>query len=284
MVFLLFAVLCSVAVSVLFKLFARWRIDAGQAVTWSYAAAATLVAWLLPPPLAALRTPPAPWPAWVLLALVLPGGFLLLGASVRRAGIVRTDIAQRLSLLVSLVAAFAWFGEVATPVKLAGLALGGLALALLVWRTPAADAGDAAAWWLPLSVLLVYATVDIALKVIAQAGTPFAAALLAAFVAAFALMLVAQIVRHWRGRTVLGPRHLLAGLLLGALNCANIVCYVRAHQALASSPATVFAAMNIGVVLVGTLVGVRGFGERLRARNWLAVPLAVAAIALIALA
>ncbi|MFT4198831.1 MAG: EamA/RhaT family transporter [Pseudoxanthomonas sp.] len=282
MTYLLLAVLCSVTVSVLFKLFPRWNIDPGQAVAWNYAAAAALVAWRLHAPLAVLRAPAAPWPAWLLLALVLPGGFLLLAASVRSAGIVRTDIAQRLSLLLSLAAAFAWFGEAATPAKLAGLALGVLALLLLLWRPAATATAGAGRWWLPLAVLGVYAVVDVTLKFIAQAGTPFAASLLAAFALAFALMLALQIARHWTGRTVLGGRHLLAGLLLGALNCANIVCYVRAHQALATSPATVFAAMNIGVVLAGSLVGALAFGERLRARNWLAVPLAVAAIVLVA--
>jgi multidrug transporter EmrE-like cation transporter len=44
----------------------------------------------------------------------------------------------------------------------------------------------------------------------------------------------------------------------------------------------VFSMMNIGVVVLGTLVGVFGFGERLNRVNLLAIPLAIVAIGLIA--
>ena len=281
MVFLLSSVSCSVLVSVLLKLAARRGLDSGQMVTWNYLVAAALCAWGLAPPLDALRGPDAPWPALLLLGLVLPGGFLVLAASVRRTGIVRSDIAQRLSLLVSLSAAFLWFGETVTVCKLAGLALGLAAIVCLLWRAPR-DGDTPAGWALPLAVLVVFASVDILLKIIARAGTPFAASLLAAFALAFVLMLAVQGVRIARGRTRLSWRNAGAGGLLGLLNFGNIVFYVRAHQALADSPATVFAGMNIGVVLLGTLVGALVFGEPLRRINRVAVPMAVAAIALIA--
>lgn len=281
MAFLFLSVLFSVAVSVLLKLAPRHRVDTAQMVTWNYLIAAILCAWVLAPPLEVLRRPEAPWPALLLLGTVLPGGFLVLAASVRQAGIVRSDIAQRLSLLVSLAAAFLWFGEAATPWKLGGLVFGLAAIVCLLWRTPR-EGDTRAGWALPLAVLAVFASVDILLKIVARAGTPFAASLLAAFALAFVLMLAMQGVRIARGRTRLSWRDAGAGALLGLLNFGNIVFYVRAHQTLADSPAMVFAGMNIGVVLLGTLVGALAFGEPLRRINRIAVPMAVAAIALIA--
>ena len=68
------------------------------------------------------------------------------------------------------------------------------------------------------------------------------------------------------------------------INFGNILFYVRAHQAMPDSPAVVFASMNIGVVVLGTLVGVLGFGEKTSRLNRIAIALAVLAIALIALA
>lgn len=281
MAFLFLSVLFSVAVSVLLKLAPRHRVDTAQMVTWNYLIAAILCAWVLAPPLEVLRRPEAPWPALLLLGTVLPGGFLVLAASVRQAGIVRSDIAQRLSLLVSLAAAFLWFGEAATPWKLGGLVLGLAAIVCLLWRAPR-EGDTRAGWALPLAVSAVFASVDILLKIVARAGTPFAASLLAAFALAFVLMLAMQGVRSARGRTRFSWRDAGAGTLLGLLNFGNIVFYVRAHQTLADSPAVVFAGMNIGVVLLGTLVGALAFGEPLRRINRIAVPMAVAAIALIA--
>jgi drug/metabolite transporter (DMT)-like permease len=282
--FLVFSVICSVLVSVQLKLAQRRGIDTAQAITWNYAAAALLCLWLLDPPLQALRAPQAPLLSLLALTVLLPTIFLALAASVRVAGIVRTDIAQRLSLVLSLTAAFVLFGEAIDAWKASGLALGLLAILCIVIRSEPAQAPVAgrASWLLPLVVLLGYASVDILLKRIAAAGTPFAASLQVAFVGAFALMAGLQGWRLRRRRQRLSLAAGLTGLVLGATNFGNILFYVRAHQALPDQPAVVFSMMNIGVVVLGTLVGVWGFGERLSRLNLLAIPLAVVAIGLIA--
>jgi glucose uptake protein GlcU len=278
------AAVFSVMVSIVLKWMPRRGIDVAQAVTWNYLSAGTLCLLLLAPPLDALRAPDAPWPALLLLAFVLPSLFLVLARSVQRAGIVRTDAAQRLSLLLSLLAAFTLLGETAGAQKLAGLALGLIAIGAIVARSdPTAARGEDALIPL-LTVWVGFAVVDVALKLIARAGTPFAASLLAAFALAFLGMLIVQLVRHARGRTRLRVKNLAAGLVLGALNFGNIVCYVRAHQALPDSPAVVFASMNIGVVVLGTLAGVLLFSEKTSRWNRLGIALAILAIALIAFA
>nr|WP_298129052.1 EamA family transporter [uncultured Pseudoxanthomonas sp.] len=285
MPYLLSSVVCSVLVSVLLKLMQRRGIDTAQGIAWNYLAASLLCFALLDPPLASLAEPQAPWPALALLAVLLPGIFLALSASVRSAGIVRTDIAQRMSLVLSLLAAFLWFGEQADAQRLAGLALGLLAIVLLVLRPRAAatQARDGwTGWALPLVVLVGYASVDVLLKHIAAAGTPFAASLQVAFVAAFVVMMGVQLARRTSGGPVLTLPALGAGLLLGALNFGNILFYVKAHRALPDNPAVVFSTMNIGVVVLGTLAGMLLFRERLSRINLLAIPLAIAAIALIA--
>ncbi len=281
--FLLLSVTCSVLVSVLLKLAPRRGWDVGQMVTWNYLAAALLSAWLLKPPAAALHQPGAPWGALLVLAALLPTLFLVLAAAVRHAGIVRTDVAQRLSLLLSLAAAFVFFGERAGAMKLAGLGLGLLAVLGILARPAGAPSGSRG-WLLLLAVWAGFAVVDVVLKRLAMAGTPASAALLVAFVLAFFGMSAWQLWRMLAQGMRPGLRHAAAGLALGLLNFGNIVFYVRAHQALPDSPATVFATMNIGVVVAGTLVGVLAFGESTSRLNRAAIALAIAAIALIALA
>jgi len=281
--FLLLSVTCSVLVSVLLKLAPRRGWDVGQMITWNYLAAALLSAWLLKPPAASLHQPDAPWVALLVLAAVLPTLFLVLAAAVRHAGIVRTDVAQRLSLLLSLGAAFVFFGERAGALKLAGIGLGLLAVLGILAR-PADSAPDRRGWLLLLAVWAGFALVDVMLKQLAMSGTPASAALLVAFVLAFFGMSAIQLWRMLRDGMRPGLRHAAAGLGLGLLNFGNIVFYVRAHQALPDSPATVFATMNIGVVVLGTLVGVLAFRERTSGLNRAAIALAILAIALIALA
>ena len=286
MSFLLAAALCSVLVSVLLKLARRLAVDVGQAIAWNYVVAAALSAWVFAPAPAALHAAMGTWPALLGLGVLLPTIFLALAGSVRHAGIVRSEVAQRLSLLLSLLAAFALFGEALSGPKLIGIALGLLALAALVWR-PAPTAGEAIAtatarWGYPLLVFVGFGVIDVLFKRVAQTGVPLGAALLAMFALALAVSLVLQGWRLARGATRLDVRSLAAGALLGLLNFGNILCYLRAHQALPGQPALVFAGMNLGVVGLGALAGLVVFRERLSRFNLAGLLLAVAAIALLA--
>ena len=76
-------------------------------------------------------------------------------------------------------------------------------------------------------------------------------------------------------------RTLYAGVLVGASNFGNILFYVKAHRALPDDPSVVFATMNLGVVVLGTLVGMIGFGERPSRINLAGIALAVVAVAVI---
>ena len=284
MFFLCLSILCSVLVSVWLKLARRFGLDVPQMVAWNYLAAGSLVALVLHPSLAPLRQPDAPRFAVLALAVLLPAIFLALGTSVRHAGIVRSDVAQRLSLLISLLAAFVLFGQLPTPRMLAGLALGLLALAAMVWRGRAARADGAAAWLWPLVVCGGFGAIDILLKQVAAAGIPIAASLQAMFALALPVALGFALLARRRSGARFTARSLAGGLLLGVLNFGNILFYLRAHVALPNDPALVFATMNLGVVALGTLVGVLAFRERLSRINAIGVLLAAAAIALLTLA
>lgn len=281
MLFVLLSAVCSVLVSVLLKLARRFGVDAAQAVMWNYLVAASLCALLWQPPLARLARPGTPWLALLGLAVALPSLFLVLAASVRRAGIVRTDVAQRLSLLLSLLAAFFWFGERADMLKLLGLALGLLAVLGILSRPEAHAAEGGSALPALLTVWVGFAAVDVMLKQIAAAGTPFAASLQISFTLAFVGMAIWQGLRVWRGKGRLGWRGFAAGVVLGLLNFGNIVFYVSAHRVLPHQPAVVFASMNIGVVALAALAGAVGFGERLSRVNRWAIALAICAIIVI---
>lgn len=282
MIHVVLAACCSVMVAVLLKLARRHQIDTTQAIAWNYLAASLWCWFLLNPPLDSLHSGSAPWPSLLGLALVLPTLFIVLAVSVRRAGIVLTDIAQRLSLLLSLMAAFAFFGETAGGAKLLGLALGLLAVLGILWRPMASGEETGRAWPVLLTVWAGFALVDVMLKHIAAAGTPFAASLQVSFGLAFVGMFIWLLLRAARGMGALRWRNLLAGVLLGSINFGNILFYVQAHRALPDQPAVIFASMNIGVVVLGTLVGVFVFGEKLSRLNRGAIGLALVAIGLIA--
>ncbi|GGY30338.1 hypothetical protein GCM10008098_24780 [Rhodanobacter panaciterrae] len=285
MIYVLLSVACSVLVSVLLKLARRFEIDVGQAIAWNYVVAGALTALMLQPSLATLREPGAPWLALIGLGVLLPTIFLALAASVRHAGIVRSDAAQRLSLLLSLLAAFVLFGEQLTELKAFGIALGLLALLCMVWRSVQGTAERGVAGWLyPLLVFGGFGVIDILFKRVALAGVPLGASLQAMFALALLVAFALQLWRRLQGRTRFTAHSALAGVALGLANFGNILFYLRGHQALPQHPALVFASMNIGVVALGALVGMLVFRERLSQLNLAGVALALLAIVLIATA
>ncbi|MBU4611553.1 EamA/RhaT family transporter [Achromobacter sp. GG226] len=276
MFYLVASITCSVAVSVLLKLFRRHGIDPGQAICVNYAVALTMTLLLLQPSMASLQAPATPWAVLIVLGVLLPSVFLAMAASVRHAGIVRSDAAQRLSLFIPLLAAFFLFGQEPTLRTVGGIALALAALFCLLKRhvdTPAE--GGTYAWLWPLAVWLGYGVIDILFKQMSKAGTAFPAGLAASFTLAGVMMLAYLLLR----RTVWARRNLVAGMLLGLLNFGNILFYIRAHQQFPQDPALVFSAMNIGVVGLGALIGAWAFREPLSKINLLGLALTFVAIA-----
>lgn len=297
MLYLILAVLCSVAVSVLLKILRQKNIDIRQTIVAGYPIAFLLTLWLLKPDVSAIDSLGGAWGIIAALGVLLPAVFVILGRAISAVGIVATDAAQRLSLIIPIIAAFLLFGEVLSGTRVFGLALGFLALIALVYRPQNRQASDQnpdldtaikpamakPALRTPLWLLAVwagYGVIDILFKQVAGLGAAFPLTLFVSFGLAGLLLLIYLLIIRVRWER----RALLSGLLLGALNMGNIYAYIRAHQVLSSSPSLVFTGMNIGVITVATVIGVGIFKEQLNRINMLGLGLAVACVAILFLA
>ncbi|WP_250634320.1 DMT family transporter [Pinirhizobacter soli] len=278
MIWIILSVCCSVLVSVLLRLARGWSVDARQAIAFNYLSAGLLTWLLLRPAMPSVQQPASVYVAFVGLGVLLPAVFVALARSVTTAGIVRSEIAQRLSLVVSLTAAAVLFGDVPTAAKAGGMALGLIAVVLAIAGRRDGSPRGASHW--PWLVFVGFGVIDVLLKFVAQSGTSFPAVLLSAFVLALMLSLIALLA----SQTTFTLRNFGAGLVLGAANFANIYCYIRGHQALAAHPSLVFSTVNIGVVVLGALVGIVAFGERPGPMRMTGLALALVAIVAISLA
>ena len=295
MLYLVIAVLCSVAVSVLLKVLRQRDIDIRQTIVAGYPVAFLLTLFLLKPEISAIGDLGGAWLIIIALGVLLPLVFVILGRAIEAVGMVATDAAQRLSLIIPIVAAFLLFGEVLTGTRIFGLLLGFLALGALLYRpqqTTIANNGSVSTstatvnghvlrtpLWL-FGVWVGYGTIDILFKQVAKQGAAFPLTLFVSFGLAALLLFIYLIVTRvrWQGNA------LAAGLLLGALNMGNIYAYVRAHQVLSESPSIVFTGMNVGVIAVATIIGIGVFKEHLNRINMLGIVLAMICVAVLFLA
>lgn len=282
MMYLTIAVLCSVAVSVLLKILRQRDIDIRQTIVAGYPVAFLLTWFLLKPDVSGMSDLGGAWAIIIGLGVLLPAVFIILGRAIEAVGMVATDAAQRLSLIIPIVAAFLLFGEVLTGIRVFGLLLGFLALGALIYRPQRGEISKQAKHtplWL-FGVWAGYGVIDILFKQVAKQGAAFPLTLFVSFGLAGLLLLIYLLIMRvrWQGNA------LAAGILLGALNMGNIYAYIRAHQVLSESPSIVFTGMNVGVIAVATLIGVGVFKESLNRINILGLLLAICCVAVLFLA
>ena len=281
---ILAAALCSVLVSMLLKICKRKGFDSMQMICWNYAIASVLCFYWFKPDLAHISVSNTPW--WLILSLgvLLPSVFLCLSKSLQTAGIVKTEVAQRLSVVLSLGAAYFLFKEQFGTLKLVGIGLGITAVVCILFshRNNHAQAGSNASGMFHLaSVWIGYALVDILLKYTTGLGVQFAVALNLMFICAFIFSLIFIILTTKRVGSI---SNTILGLLLGVLNFANIALYVKAHMLLKDTPAIVFAGMNILVVLLGVLSGLLFFKEKLKTSTSIGLGLGIMSVLCLAYA
>ena len=280
MIYIILSIFCSVTVAVLLKMAKRYQISIIQAVTINYLTA-LMLCYLFFKPNLKLLTVTAPWPIYGALAILLPSIFLFLAASVKNLGIVKTDIAQRLSLFIPILAAYFVFKEEFNLYKLIGLGIGFLAILLTFIRktTHQQKSGN---WLYPMMVFVGFGIIDVLFKQIAlYKELPYTTSLFIVFCLAFFVALAIVISMVFMGKTKIQLVNLACGLILGLFNFGNILFYMKAHKALSQNPSTVFAAMNLGVIVFGSAIGLLVFKENLSKLNYAGILLALAAIILI---
>ena len=282
MIFIFLSICCSVFVSVLLKLAKRYHIDATQAIAWNYLSAGILCWLFYRPRIFDLNIGNTPYPIYILLGFLLPSLFVLLATSIRFSGIVRTDVAQRLSLFIPVLAAFLLFKEVPSPIKSAGIAVGFAAILFSVPWQKQQHKKINSGWLYLVAVFVGLGIIDVLFKQIAQnKEIPYTSSLFIVFILAFLISMITLVVLFSSRKIKFEWINLVCGLILGMANFGNILFYLKAHQSLAAQPSIVFSAMNIGVIILGSLVGILIFREKLSRLNYLGIALALVSIVLV---
>ncbi|HVS91653.1 MAG TPA: hypothetical protein VHE59_06455 [Mucilaginibacter sp.] len=279
MLYIFLSICFSVTVSVLLKLAKRYQIDVYQAITWNYSAAILLTWIFFPPHLANLQN--APVITYTSLGILLPLLFVIIAASIRVTGIVRTDAAQRLSLFIPVLAAFLIFGESLNVTKIISLSIGFTALICLIpWKQKRAVRRKSTFSWLYLVAIFAgMGLIDVLLKQVAKTkNVPFTESLFIIFAFAFVVSMIGLMYMVANKQKRFSWPHIIIGWILGIANFGNILFYIKAHQVLAARPAAVFSTMDIGVIVLGALVGLFVFREKLSRLNIAGIFLGIVAI------
>lgn len=278
MLFLVLSILCSVIVGVIFKITRKYNGNPTQIVAFNYAVALALCYFSYSPNLAEVDGN-APWSLYIAIGVLLPFVFLSLVASIKHMGIVKTDAAQRLSLFIPILAAWLIFKEEFNSYKVIGIVIGFLAL-LFILRKQSENSQNK--WFFPAAVLIGFGIIDILFKQVALYTTlPYPTSLFVVFCIALSMAILIAIYQIGVKNVKLESKNIFFGALVGIFNFGNILFYLKAHKAFAENPSTVFAGMNMGVIVLGSIVGLVFFKEKLSKINFIGIFLALISIVFI---
>lgn len=289
MIYLALSVACFLGVATVFKLAERRELDRTALLTANYASAGVLAVFLLSP---SGGLAPGLVGMGVLQGVLFIGGFWLFSLAIRLAGMGLASGVFRLSVVIPVLVAWAYWVEVPTTAQLVGLVIAGVAFFLIARpsRTsregnPAADSsGEGSVALILLILILLFLSggaVDVVNKGFTEAfdDTLRPLFLLIVFAVAFLTGVVAVIVSGLRTGKWPSGVVFLWGLGLGLVNYGAADFLLRAVRQL-SAP-VVFPINNIAIVLGAALLGRVFFGERFTRANIVGLGLAALALVLI---
>lgn len=282
MLYVLLSVLCSVTVSVIIKMAKNRGFKHLHLIVWNYPVATLMTYFYLKPGQIDFTGAVFPWHLYIPLAVLLPVIFICIAYSIEFSGIVKTEVAQRLSLFIPLLAAFFIFHEEMANTKLIGIGIGLCAIFFSIgWHKR--SGGGNMRWVYPALVFFGMGVIDVLFKKVAlYQQVPYSFSMLMVFALAMVFTIVLLLYRVVIKKEPINIKSIGWGILLGLFNFGNILFYMRAHRALPESPSVVFTGMNIGVILLGALIGVVFFHERLTLYNKIGLALAVISVLIIA--
>lgn len=265
MVFLLLAILCSTAISVLM------RISTGKAQSnFTMLAVNYFVCALLSAAYAGFDLLPVQTEGFgltVALGLVSGGlylgGFVMLQSNTKKNGIVLTSVFMKLGLLVSVTVSVVCFGEIPSWLQITGFILA-LASILLINLQ---KGGQNRFGFGLLLLLLLSGGSDAMSKVFANCAPVQLESqyLFYTFLAAFLLCLIPVLANKERPQWT----SILFGIGIGIPNFFSAKFLLAALQQL--DAVVVYPSFCVGTLLLVTLFGLLVFRERLRPRQWVAV-------------
>lgn len=282
MLYVFFSVCCSVIVSVIIKLAQKRQIDVQQMVLLNYPITVLLTYYFWGSDFYFININDYPYYLYAPLAILLPTLFLLIALSIRHSGIVKTDVAQRMSIFIPLLASYFLFQENLQSSKLLGLLVGLTAVFCSIdWKQKRKGQTKYVGLY-PLMVFGGMGIIDVLFKQIAQyEAVPYITSMFIVFLLAMLVSFVILLYQFFVLKNRIVIKTIIWGLLMGVFNFGNIFLYMKAHRSLPDNPSIVFLSMNIGVIVLGGLIGIFLFKEKLSKINQFGLILAIIAIFLI---
>ena len=281
MISLLFSILCSSLIFVIFRIFPRYGVNTFHAIVFNYVTAFICGMVLFGHELNA-NSLTGQWPMYALISGILfISLFILMGWSSQRNGVAMTSIAGKMSMAVSLMLMLFLYHETLTWLKTLGILLAFTGVFLITWNGKSAASSDEGSLWMLLTLFIGSGILDVVLnyvqKYYLENLTP---SLFSAF--GFGIAgIIGSFIMFWQifsKKSQFDFRNILAGIVLGIPNYFSIFLLMQSYKSTGWQDTTVLAIINVFVVLISSVIGFLAFKETVNGKKIAGLLTAVTAI------
>jgi drug/metabolite transporter (DMT)-like permease len=284
MIPLIFSILCSSLIFVIFKLFPKYQIDTFQAIVFNYFTAFICGIALFGNEWNSEALVAGNWSIFVVISGVLfISLFLLMGKSSQQNGVALTSIAVKMSMAISMLFMIVLYKESLSVLKITGIALAILGV-FLVSFSQSDEKKENSAVWMLFFLFVGSGFLDFILNYVQRYELRFLTpSLFSAFGFGVAgiIGLVSLIFQIRTGKTTFSPRSILAGIVLGIPNYFSIFLLMLSYKSTGWNDSTVLAITNVSVVMLAALIGFLAFKENVTVRKIFGLSAAIAAIVIL---
>jgi drug/metabolite transporter (DMT)-like permease len=289
---ILFSILCSSFIVLLFKIFQRYQIDTFQAIYFNYYTCVASAWFLLrqfPIPIATFSKPWFPYA--FCLGFFFITGFNAVGGTVKHFNVALGSVMQKMTIIFVVFFSYFYLGENLNFPKILGVLFAIIAIFFTAYNPDNQKDSDENVRkhtlmdWLryPVAALLLCAVIDVLLLYLQKkentnsADISFIATL---FGTAGFFGTIYFIYALIKGEKKLAYKNILAGVALGIPNFASIF-YLLEAIATNANGAVVFTSINVGIIILSPLLALIILREKISSSMLLGILLAVVAILLI---
>lgn len=287
MIYLLFSILSSTAIFILFKLFDRYQLNTLQAIVTNYVTAFLLGLSLSSKPFVTSEIINSEWFYGAIgLGMLFILIFNLMAIVAQRNGLSVASVATKMSVVIPVVFGIYVYNESTNIQKIIGIILALFAV-VIVSVKPKSNVKLKNNLLFPFLVFTGSGIIDTSIKYIEtyyieDGGIPLFSATI--FGCAGIIGLLILLLKKLKGDFKFNPLSIFGGLVLGVVNYGSIYYLLKAldHESLESS--VIFTVNNVAIVMLSGLIGFLLFKEKLSLKNWIGVAIAILSILLVSLA
>lgn len=280
MIYLIFSILVSSLLYVVFKLFKQFKINTLHAIICNYYVAFLFGITMSDSQMNLDEVFSASW-IWgtLILGVLFIVIFNIMGITAQRSGVAVTSVATKMSVVIPVVFGIFVYNESASIFKITGILLALLAVYLSSVKSKVGFKWRNILY--PILLFLGSGVIDTSLKYLETNFVPFnQIEVFSTLIFGFAGLFGSLYILLKRDLKI-QLKSVLGGIALGIPNYYSIVFILNALASDGLESSTVFTVNNVSVVMFSTILGLLIFKERLLPKNWIGIGLAILSIILV---